>query len=291
MAFLNISSLLDQLNQNVDTNKYLELPEEIIRFLPTMTQEKLEEFEKINGKIFLPQTDVNRLTVEAEAEKMGQQALLNDPQGKGFHGGDPELSVTVTDDPMEVRGREFRGTYDKYGSKPDVFRTLDPDSILLERKYLDSKINDDQYAPSNTPYADGVYNRNLDSMILSGSGNENDAYYRNYVEPHEYMHRGISQKPFEGGIGQFAKILIDSIAGGLGIPEIFKTKYSGEAQHDYIDEAFEKHRKKSAPLQTPIEIEYNEKLNNLKMGFIQKYNSVEIGTQKFNEFLSQNNLQ
>ena len=286
MAFLNISSLLDQLNQNVDTNKYLELPEEIIRFLPTMTQEKLEEFEKINGKIFLPQTDVNRLTVEAEAEKMGQQALLNDPQGRGFHGGDPELSVTVTDDPMEVRGREFRGTYDKYGSKPDVFRTLDPDSILL-----DSKINDDQYAPSNTPYADGVYNRNLDSMILSGSGNENDAYYRNYVEPHEYMHRGISQKPFEGGIGQFSKILIDSIAGGLGIPEIFKTKYSGEAQHDYIDEALEKHRKISAPIQTPIEIEYNEKLDNLKMNFIKKYNSVEIGTQKFNEFVSQNNLQ
>ena len=287
----NVESVVLPSNNPTNNSNLVILPKYIIRYLPLVLQNKLKKFEKINGNIFLPKEDVKRLTVEAEAEMMGQQALRNDPQGKRFHGGNPELSATVTDNLMEIKGREFRGPYDKYGSKPNVFRTLEPNSILLERKYVDSKINDDQYTPSNEPYADGVYNRNLDSMILSGSGNENDAYYRNYVEPHEYMHRGISQKPFEGGIGQFSKILIDSIAGGLGIPEIFKTKYSGEAQHDYIDEALEKHRKISAPIQTPIEIEYNEKLDTLKMNFIKKYNSVEIGTQKFNEFVSQNNLQ
>jgi hypothetical protein len=274
-----------------DANKYSELPQEIIRFLPPMTQKIISKFEKINGKIFLPQTDVNRLTVEAEAEMMGQQALRNDPHGRGFHGGDPELSVTVTDDPMEVRGREFRGPYDKYGSKPDVFRTLEPDSILLERKYLDSKINNDQYTPSNTRYAHGAYHRNSDSMILGGSGNENDARYRNYIEPHEYMHRGISHRAFGGGPGQFLRSLLDAGAGIAGLPSIFNTMQTGEAQHDYIDEALEKHRKTSAPILTPQEIEYYNKLDNLKTDFIIKYNSVEIGTQKFNEFVSQNNLQ
>lgn len=218
MAVSNISSLLDELEADSNTKNITELPEEVITFLPPMTQNFLEKFEKINGKLFLPTQDVDRLTLEAEKEKMGQLALRNDPQGLGFHGGDPELSATVTDDPMEIRGREFRGPYDKYGSKPDVFRTFEPHSILLEQKYrFPTRAN--QYRPSDTPYALGTYDRMGDTMLLSGT--DDDPYMaRKITEPHEYMHRGISYRPFEGGLTRFLAAVADLGAEKAGLPSI-----------------------------------------------------------------------
>lgn len=38
---------------------------------------------------------------------MSEDALRNDPQGRGFHGGDPEYDPrVVTEDPAEIKGRQ-----------------------------------------------------------------------------------------------------------------------------------------------------------------------------------------
>lgn len=289
MAISNISSLLDELEADSNPKNITELPEEVITFLPPMTQNFLEKFEKINGKLFLPIQDVDRLTLEAEKEKMGQLALRNDPHGRGFHGGNPELSGAVTDDPMEIRGREFRGPYDKYGSKPDVFRTFDPDSILLEQKYrFPTRAN--QYIPSDTPFAVGTYDRMGDTMLLSGTG-ENPFTTRKITEPHEYMHRGISYKPFEGGLAQFFAAVADLGAEKAGLPSIFNTMQTGEAQHEYIDKAIDQYLEQSMSSELKeSDDKYNKALDDLKMRFIQEYNSYEIGTEKFNEYMTENNL-
>ncbi len=289
MAVSNISSLLDELEDSFSSKTITELPEEVIRFLPPITQDALEKFEKIDGKLFLPREDVDRLTLEAEKEKMGQLALRNDPQGRGFHGGDPELGVAVTNDPMEIRGREFRGPYDKYGSKPDVFRTFEPQSILLEEKYRrPSRAN--QYRPSDTPFALGVYDRMGDTMMLQGTG-ENPFEARKITEPHEYMHRGMGQRPFEGGIPRFLAIMADVTAETAGLPSIFNTMQRTETQHEYIDEAIDKYLLEDVQSKlSDAKVRYNKELDDLKMQFIQEYNSYEIGTEKFNEYMTENNL-
>ena len=289
MAVSDISSLLDELEASFSSKTITELPEEVISFLPPITQDALQKFEKIDGKLFLPREDVDRLTLEAEKEKMGQLALRNDPHGRGFHGGDPELGVAVTDDPMEIRGREFRGPYDKYGSKPDVFRTFEPDSILLEQKYrFPTRAN--QYRPSDTPFALGSYDRMSDTMLLSGTGDDS-FMARKITEPHEYMHRGISYRPFEGGLTRFLAAVADLGAEKAGLPSIFNTMQTGEAQHEYIDKALDKYIEQSMSSELKErDDKYNKALDDLKMRFIQEYNSYEIGTEKFNEYITENNL-
>ena len=81
------------------------MPEYTIPYLPLTLQSTLKNFEKINGKIYLPKSEVQQLIIEAEAQMMSEQSLRNDPQGRGFHGGDPELRAPITSDPRERRGR------------------------------------------------------------------------------------------------------------------------------------------------------------------------------------------
>tara|TARA_R100000353_G_C6489092_1_gene191273 strand:+ start:287 stop:1168 length:882 start_codon:yes stop_codon:yes gene_type:complete len=290
MAVSDISSLLDELEASFSSKTITELPEEVISFLPPITQDALEKFEKINGKLFLPKEDVDRLTLEAEKEKMGQLALRNDPHGRGFHGGDPELGVAVTDDPMEIRGREFRGPYDKYGSKPDVFRTFEPQSIIQEKKYkYPTRAN--QYRVSDTPNTSGMYRAYDDTMILRGTGDK-PFIAREIIEPHEYMHRGLSHQFMEAGIIPTLMAGVDFYADLAGLPEIFNTMMTTEAQHEYIDEAISKYKKKRfmENVLTDLEVKHNEALDDLKMDFIIEYNSSEIGTEKFNEYMTENNL-
>ena len=64
-----------------------------------------------------------------------------------------------------------------------------------------------------------------------------------------------------------------------------------EAQHKYIDEAIDKYLLEDVQSKlSDAEVRYNKALDDLKMQFIQEYNSYEIGTEKFNEYMTENNL-
>lgn len=66
---------------------------------------------------------------------------------------------------------------------------------------------------------------------------------------------------------------------------------TGEAQHEYIDKALDKYIEQSMSSELKESNDkYNKALDDLKMRFIQEYDSVEIGTEKFNEYITENNL-
>jgi len=187
------------------------LPKSIIRYLPLALQNKLKKFQKINGNIYLPKFEVQQLAIEAEAQMMSEEALRNDPQGRGFHGGNPELREAITDDPKEIKGREFKGPDDIYGSKPNVYRSiLDSEegetSPIFYPKYLGegvgvSDLLEEQYNLGNPDESGleiyGYYDKNLDEIGLPRTSNKK--MRTNYpglfdniaeeAEAHEYIHR------------------------------------------------------------------------------------------------------
>jgi len=150
---------------------------------------------------------VQQLIIEAEAQMMSEQSLRNDPQGRGFHGGDPELRATLTSDPRERRGREFKGPDDIYGSKPDVYRSIiipeeGDTSPIFYPKYLGEGVGffpADQYKPGSPKETNmnilGYYDKDLDEIGLLRTTDVVGEYgglfdnIADETEAHEYIHR------------------------------------------------------------------------------------------------------
>lgn len=233
-------------------------PADMVRYLPLSTQEVFREnFEQVNGGYLLPQKEVVGLLAEAKASKMSQEALRNDPHGRGFHGGDPELGSSLTPLEPEIKGREFRGPSDLYGSKPKVFRSVLPyteeeASPLFYGKYgskgigfTDSK---NQYKPI-TPKDDrffGAYDANYDELLLMGQKGQMESKYPGVfknraaeTEAHEYIHRYGTNVPN-------LMNLLKSLGANVTAPkklrklatELFFGYKGPKYQHKYIDEAF-----------------------------------------------------
>lgn len=233
-------------------------PANMVRYLPLSTQEVFENFEQVNGGYLLPKEEVVGLFAEAEAEKMSQEALRNDPHGRGFHGGDPELRPALTSLQPEIRGREFKGPSDPYGTQPRVFRSVLPyteekASPLFYEKYGSEGIGftdpKDQYTPI-TPKDNrffGAYDPTYDELLLMGQEGQMESRYPDVfksraaeTEAHEYIHRGMgADKP------ALVKGL-ESLYGSNTVPEglrnlatALSVGYKGaEKHHEYIDEAF-----------------------------------------------------
>ena len=198
-------------------------PADMVQYLPLGTQEFFQNAEQINGNYYLPKEEAFGLLTEAQAEKMGRQALRNDPHGRGFHNGNPEFKPALTTNPEEMLGREFKGPNDLYGSRPNIYRSVLPfsdekSSPIFYGKYAGKNVGvpegrKNQYTPLD-PEQDqrfkGSYDSNLDEIVLVGNipqknntfslteNNQAKSLYPNVfknkadeVEAHEYIHRGI----------------------------------------------------------------------------------------------------
>jgi hypothetical protein len=200
-----------------------------LRYLPTNANRIIDKFTKVKGKVYLPKKESDSFNREITAERMSERALRNDPQGKGFHGGDPEYDPrVVTGDPSEIRGREG---LDKYGTRPKIYRAIDPVGAIFHDKYTLKNMG--QF-DKGSPAIRGGYMKYTDELLLSST--KNNSMKKN-TEPHEYMHRGLLGK-------------------GL----------TSDQEHDYIDEVFEK--KEMKEFKDKIEnmdmeelIKYREKLS------------------------------
>jgi len=208
----NVEPVVLPFNNHTNNPDLVILPKSIIRYLPLTLQNKLKKFEKINGNIYLPKFEVQQLAIEAEAQMISEEALRNDPQGREFHGGDPELRAPITKDPKEIKGREFRGPDDIYGSKPNVYRS----AIIAEKgdtspifypKYLGEGVGfapEDQYklgSPRKTNMEIlGYYDTDLDEIGLprtTDTASEYSGLFDNIAEEteaHEYIHRYNGQQ-------------------------------------------------------------------------------------------------
>ncbi len=159
-----------------------------IRYLPTNVKRGLSNFKQTNGKIYLPKAEADDLKIEIAAEKMSEDALKNDPQGRGFHGGDPEYDPrVVTGDPTEIKGRQG---IDEYGTRPTIYRATNPESPLFFDKYVNNPKNLGQF-DTDIPAIRGAYMGNTDELLLSST---KDKSMKTTTEPHEYMHRGLKDK-------------------------------------------------------------------------------------------------
>lgn len=264
------------------------MPEYTIPYLPLTLQSTLKNFEKINGKIYLPKSEVQQLIIEAEAQMMSEQALRNDPQGRGFHGGDPELRAPITSDPRERRGREFKGPDDIYGSKPDVYRSIiipeeGDTSPIFYPKYLGEGVGfdpADQYKPGSPKETNmnilGYYDKDLDEIGLLRTTDvvgEYGGLFDNIAEEteaHEYIHR------YGGKEG-------DAIA-----------------DHQYIEQAFsdlepvtvDNVSRKTEELLTNFLIRQEQREIMKNMDSFEKSSYINEQRQRiFKELISENNLQ
>ena len=185
--------------------QFSSIPEKDLRYLPTNVNRRLKNFTKTNSKIYLPAEEAVSLKREIAAEKMSGKALRNDPQGRGFHGGDPEFDPrSVTDDPAEIRGRQG---LDKYGTRPKIYRATDSKAAVFYDKYASvDGSNTIGRLEKGTPSITGGYMPQSDELLLS-STKENSM--KEVTEPHEYMHRGLKNN-----------------------------NLTYDQEHDYIDKAF-----------------------------------------------------
>tara|TARA_R110000803_G_C11894429_1_gene311319 strand:- start:20 stop:871 length:852 start_codon:yes stop_codon:yes gene_type:complete len=207
----NVESVALPSNNPINDPNLVILPKSIIRYLPLTLQNKLKKFEKINGNIYLPKFEVQQLAIEAEAQMISEEALRNDPHGKGFHGGNPELREAITDDPKEIKGREFKGPEDVYGSKPNVYRSIldvkeGETSPIFYPKYVGEGVGvfdllEEQYNLGNPQESGmeiyGYYDKDLDEIGLPRTSNEKMSFdypglfdnIAEETEAHEYIHR------------------------------------------------------------------------------------------------------
>ena len=192
---------------NIFNEQFDSVSQKDLRYLPTNVNRILDKFTKVKGKIYLPKKESDSFNREIAGEKISEKALRNDPQGRGFHGGDPEYDPrVVTGDPAEIRGREG---IDKYGTRPKIYRAIDPAGAIFHDKYtLKNKNNIMGQFDEGSPAIRGGYMEYTDELLLAST---KDNSMKETTEPHEYMHRGLLGK-------------------GL----------TYDQEHDYIDEVIEK---------------------------------------------------
>ena len=231
--------------------------EEDVRYLPGSAQERIQFFKSINNKIYLPRNEAETLNYEINAQKLSEGSLRNDPQGRGFHGGDPEYDpISITNDPAEIKGREG---IDEYGTRPKIYRALNQQSALFSDKYYDPNSNISQYEQGKVTSL-GLYNRAEDEMLLS-STEDNEG--KEVTEPHEYMHRGLlsQSKPTRNPIKKIARG-IDNLVYNTTGGNVFGTYATDDQEHAYINEAIDKKQKED--FQKKIEDMSIEELEQLK---------------------------
>jgi hypothetical protein len=148
------------------------VPESDFRYLPINVRLKLVELEKTNGQVYLPKNEAASLKREVAAEKMSEVAKRNDPDA--YFGGDPEYSSTpVTDDPAELRGR--LGT-DEYGTRPTIYRAIEPEGAVFNKRYLTSGQYESQYKESDpTIYGRYTPTKKGDEILLPPTANKDES--------------------------------------------------------------------------------------------------------------------
>jgi len=218
------------------------VPESDFRYLPINVRLKLAELEKRNGQVYLPKDEVASLKREIAAEKMSEAAKRNDPDASEYFGKDPEYKPNpVTSDPAELRGRLG---IDKYGTRPTIYRAIEPDGAVFNNRYLTRGKYESQYEESD-PTIYGMYTptKKGDEILLPPTANKDDpdADEINETEPHEYMHRGLMPT---NPISKYLLGPIDSISEKLGIGNLFGTRVFARNQHTYIDKALAEDKQK-----------------------------------------------
>jgi len=108
-------------------------PKDLLMYLPEPAQRQVMAMDFV-----LPFNEAMGLIKEAQVQRYSMARKLNDPQGRGFHGGDPERvgKESLTNSPIEKRGRRYASAGQKYESSPNVYRTALPESTLLTNKYM-----------------------------------------------------------------------------------------------------------------------------------------------------------
>lgn len=108
-------------------------PKDLLMYLPEPAQRQVMAMDFV-----LPFNEAMGLIKEAQVQRYSMARKLNDPQGRGFHGGDPERvgKESLTNSPIEKRGRRYASAGQKYESSPNVYRTALPESTLLTNKYF-----------------------------------------------------------------------------------------------------------------------------------------------------------
>jgi hypothetical protein len=240
------------------------VPESDFRYLPINVRLKLVELEKTNGQVYLPKNEAASLKREVAAEKMSEVAKRNDPDA--YFGGDPEYSSTpITDDPAELKGR--LGT-DEYGTRPTIYRAIEPEGAVFNNRYLTSGQYESQYKESDpTIYGRYTPTKKGDEILLPPTANKDDpdADRINETEPHEYMHRGMMPTNW---LSKYLLGPIDSISEKVGVGNLFGTRVFAGNQHTYIAKALaeDKQKKQMADFERQT-----SKLSERELATLKKY--------------------
>jgi hypothetical protein len=240
------------------------VPESDFRYLPINVRLKLVELEKTNGQVYLPKNEAASLKREVAAEKMSEVAKRNDPDA--YFGGDPEYSSTpITDDPAELKGR--LGT-DEYGTRPTIYRAIEPEGAVFNNRYLTSGQYESQYKESDpTIYGRYTPTKKGDEILLPPTANKDDpdADRINETEPHEYMHRGMMPTNW---LSKYLLGPIDSISEKIGVGNLFGTRVFAGNQHTYIAKALaeDKQKKQIADFERQT-----SKLSERELAILKKY--------------------
>ena len=267
------------------------VPESDFRYLPINVRLKLVELEKTNGQVYLPKNEAASLKREVAAEKMSEVAKRNDPDA--YFGGDPEYSSTpITDDPAELKGR--LGT-DEYGTRPTIYRAIEPEGAVFNNRYLTSGQYESQYKESDpTIYGRYTPTKKGDEILLPPTASWLNPFADriNETEPHEYMHRGMMPTNW---LSKYLLGPIDSISEKVGVGNLFGTRVFAGNQHTYIAKALaeDKQKKQMADFERQT-----SKLSERELAILKKYlaserNKLQLEKNRINKAIGgeANNLQ
>jgi len=109
-----------------------EFPKEYAKYLPESTQYVLKELDYL-----IPHNEALGLIKEAQVQRYSMARKLNDPHSRGYHEGDPERisRTSLSDSPIEDRGRRYASADQYFESTPNVYRAALPHSPIMTRKY------------------------------------------------------------------------------------------------------------------------------------------------------------
>ena len=257
------------------------VPESDFRYLPINVRLKLVELEKTNGQVYLPKNEAASLKREVAAEKMSEVAKRNDPDA--YFGGDPEYSSTpITDDPAELKGR--LGT-DEYGTRPTIYRAIEPEGAVFNNRYLTSGQYESQYKESDpTIYGRYTPTKKGDEILLPPTASWLNPFADriNETEPHEYMHRGMMPTNW---LSKYLLGPIDSISEKVGVGNLFGTRVFAGNQHTYIAKALaeDKQKKQMADFERQTSKLSERELATLKKYLESERNKLQLEKNRINK--------